>query len=137
MRALPPSDRLGLGIGVDIVGVERVERLVTEHERALGTIFTERELAYCAGKRRRHEHLAARFAAKEAVLKALGTGLARRMRWTEVEVVNERSGRPSVQLSGEVAAVAERKRLAKLEISLAHSAGLAVAQALAVWDTGT
>jgi len=109
---------------------------VAEHEHALDTLFTERELAYCAGKRRRHEHLAARFAAKEAVLKALGTGLVRRMRWTDVEVVNDGSGRPRVRLSGEVAALAERRRLAGLEISLAHSAGLAVAEALAVWDRG-
>jgi holo-[acyl-carrier protein] synthase len=118
------------------VGVDRVERLVTEHEQALETLFTERELAYCAGKRRRNEHLAARFAAKEAVLKALGTGLVRRMRWTDVEVVNDPSGRPEVRLTGEVAALAERRRLAALEISLAHSAGLAVAEALAVWDRG-
>ena len=136
MGALRGSGGTGLGIGVDVVGVERVARLVAEHERALGALFTEGELAYCAGKRRRLEHLAARFAAKEAVLKALGTGLARRMLWTDIEVVNDPNGRPRVRLGGEVAALAARRRLRGIEISLAHSAGIAIAQALAVWGAG-
>ena len=127
MGALRGSGGTGLGIGVDVVGVERVARLVAEHERALGALFTEGELAYCAGKRRRLEHLAARFAAKEAVLKAL---------WTDIEVVNDPNGRPRVRLGGEVAALAARRRLRGIEISLAHSAGGAIAQALAVWGAG-
>lgn len=133
MRALPHSCDQGLGIGIDIVAVERVQRLVTEHEGALGGLFTQRELAYCAGKRRRHEHLAARFAAKEAVLKALGTGLARRMRWTDVEVVNERNGRPTVNLAGAVASFAERHGLADLDVSLSHTEDMAIAQAITSW----
>jgi holo-[acyl-carrier protein] synthase len=97
------------------------------------TLFTARELRYCDGKRRRYEHLAARFAAKEAVLKAFGTGISQRMRWTDVEVVNERSGRPRVRLDGAVASFAERHGLRQLDVSLSHTEDLAVAHAVAVW----
>jgi len=119
---------------VDIVGVGRVERLVTENAGIVDVLFTERERDYCLGKRRAHEHMAGRFAAKEAVLKAFGTGIGQRMRWTDVEIVPGRRGRPEVCLHGEVAAWAKRRGLADIDVSVAHSAGLAVAQALAVWD---
>lgn len=120
---------------MDIVGVDRVERLVTENPDILPTLFTEKEIAYCRGKRRCYEHMAARFAGKEAVLKAFGTGLGTRMRWTDVEIVNEATGRPRVRLSGEVAAWAQRWGLqddAALDISLSHTNGLAIA-AVAVY----
>ena len=109
-------------------------RLISEQPGILDTLFTARELAYCLGKRRRDEHLAARFAAKEAVLKAFGTGLGQRMRWTDVEIVVELSGRPRVSLHGEVAALAQRRGLTDLDVSLSHTAGLALAQAVAVWE---
>jgi holo-[acyl-carrier protein] synthase len=121
-----------ISVGLDIVGVERIARLASEHLARFDSVFTRAELDYCAGKRRRDEHLAVRFAAKEAVLKALGTGLRRRMHWTDVEVVRDASGRPGVRLHGEVAAEARRKRVESIEISLSHSAGLAVAGAIAV-----
>ena len=121
-------------VGVDLVGVARLARLVDEQPGIAETIFTARELAYCAGKRRREEHLAARFAAKEAVLKAFGTGLGQRMCWTDVEIVNEVLGRPRVCLRGEVAAWAERSGLTDLDVSLSHTADLAIAQAVAVWQ---
>ena len=120
-------------VGVDIVGVARLTRLVTEQPEIVETLFTAREIAYCDGKRRRHEHLAARFAAKEAILKAFGTGLGQRMRWTDVEIINEALGRPRVCLHGEVAAWAARRGLTDLDVSLAHTADLAIAQAVAVW----
>jgi holo-[acyl-carrier protein] synthase len=107
--------------------------LVTEQPGIVDTLFTERELAYCQGKRRRYEHLAARFAAKEAVLKAFGTGLGQRMQWTDVEVVNDVGGRPRVFLHGEVAALASRRGLLDLDLSLSHTAELAIAQVVVVW----
>jgi len=109
-------------------------RLGAENPGIHETIFTGLELRYCRGKRRANEHLAARFAAKEAVLKALGTGLGQRMRWTDVEIVNGVLGRPLVRLHGEVAAWARREGLSDLDVSLSHTADLAVAQALAVWS---
>ena len=108
---------------------------MTENPGSLDELFTGREQAYCLGKRRRYEHLAARFAAKEAVLKAFGTGLGQRMRWTDVEVVNGVLGRPQVCLYGEVAAWAQQRGLADLDVSLSHTADLAIAQAVVVWET--
>jgi holo-[acyl-carrier protein] synthase len=113
-----------------------MERLVDENEGIVETLFTASERDYCLGKRRSAEHMAARFAAKEAVLKAFGTGIGQRMRWTDVEIVRGIKGRPVVQLHGEVASWAARRGLADLDVSLAHSAGVAIAQALAVWDDG-
>lgn len=129
-----PAAELKLRVGVDAVGVARIERLVSEHERSAERLFTARELAYCRGKRRRYEHMAARFAAKEAVLKAFGTGLSQRMRWTEVEVVNESSGRPRIELDGAVAAFAKRNGLRDLDVSLTHTEDLALAHAVSVWE---
>jgi holo-[acyl-carrier protein] synthase len=117
---------------VDLLPVARMARLAAENPGIQETIFTGLELRYCRGKRRATEHLAARFAAKEAVLKALGTGLGQRMRWTDVEIVNSVLGRPLVRLYGEVAAWARREGLADLDVSLSHTADLAVAHALAV-----
>jgi len=120
-------------VGVDLVGVDRMERLVTENPDVERVMFTDAELAYCDGKRRRYEHMAARFACKEATLKALGTGLGPRMRWTDVEVVRGKAGRPHVELGGEVAAWARRHGMDGVDVSLSHTRELAVAQAVAVW----
>ena len=128
-----PEAEPKLRTGVDVVGVERLRRLVEGDEERLRTLFTERELDYCRGKRRQYEHMAARFAAKEAVLKAFGTGISQRMRWTDVEVVKDRLGRPSVRLDGAVASYAEQHGLRDLDVSLAHVENLAVAHAITVW----
>jgi holo-[acyl-carrier protein] synthase len=127
----PPS--LQIRVGVDIVGVERVSRLLSENGAILETILTKGERDYCAGKRQQFAHVAARFAAKEAVLKAFGTGIGKRMSWTDVEIVRGQGGRPEVRLHGEVAAWAARRGLTNVAVSLSHSAGLAVAQAV-VWQ---
>ena len=128
-----PGAELQLRVGVDAVGVERLRRLVEGDEHRQGSLFTEGELAYCRGKRRCYEHMAGRFAAKEAVLKAFGTGISQRMRWTDVEVVNERSGRPTIRLEGAVALFARRHGLRDLDVSISHTEGLAFAHALTVW----
>jgi holo-[acyl-carrier protein] synthase len=121
---------------VDVVAIDRVTRLLGEHETAATSLFTARELSYCRGRRRSGEHFAARFAAKEAVLKAFGTGISGGLRWTDIEVVNEPSGRPAVELHGEARALARRHRLLQLDVSLTHTDGLAVAHALAVLERG-
>ena len=123
-----------LRVGVDAVGVARLERLVKDNERRQANLFTERELAYCRGKRRCYEHMAARFAAKEAVLKAFGTGFGQHMRWTDVEVVNEAGGRPRIRLDGAVATFAQRHGLRDLDVSLTHTEDLAFAHAVSVWE---
>src|SRR5262249_30494931 len=93
---LPP-----IPIRPHVVAVERLSRLLSRQPGLRQRVFTERELSYCDSRPRRcAEHLAARFAAKEAVVKALGTGIGTRMRWTDVEVVNALGGRPVVRLYG-------------------------------------
>ena len=128
-----PEAELRLRVGVDAVGVERLRRLVEDDEHRQSALFTPEELEYCRGKRRCYEHMAGRFAAKEAVLKAFGTGISQRMRWTDVEVVNERSGRPTIRLGGAVASFAENHGLRDLDVSISHTEGLALAHALTVW----
>jgi holo-[acyl-carrier protein] synthase len=128
-----PEAESKLRTGVDVVGVERLRGLVEGHEDRQRELFTARELDYCRGKRRQYEHLAARFAAKEAVLKAFGTGISQRMRWTDVEVVNDRLGRPTIRLEGAVASFAERHGLRDLDVSLSHMESLAVAHAITRW----
>ncbi|GLY07028.1 MULTISPECIES: holo-ACP synthase [Actinoplanes] len=118
-------------VGIDIVQVSRLRRLLTEHATADIDLFTPAERDYCGAKRDRYPHLAARFAAKEAVLKALGSGLGPAMRWTDVEVVNAALGRPSVRLHGAVRALADA-RGCRVEITLSHTGDYAVAQAMLV-----
>jgi holo-[acyl-carrier protein] synthase len=136
-KASPEGEWVGrsgsIRVGVDLLPVARMARLAAENPGIHQAVFTDEELRSCLGKRRTFEHLAARFAAKEAVLKALGTGLGRRMRWTDVEIVSGPRGRPAVRLHGEVAAWARRGGLAELDVSLSHTSDLAMAQAVAVW----
>ncbi len=132
----PRRGRPGARLGVDLVEVTRISRLLAEHPGCVHELFTPREIAYCRRKRRHEVHFAGRFAAKEAVLKALGTGLGQLMRWTDVEVVNGPLGKPEVSLHGEVAASAARRGLAGIDVSLSHSAGLAIAGAVITWSGG-
>jgi holo-[acyl-carrier protein] synthase len=121
-------------VGIDVVPVERIERLLDEHERAAELVFTARELAYCHGRRRRATHLAARFATKEAVLKAFGTGITGGVELTDVEVVNESSGRPTVHLHGKARELGQQRGLGQIDVSLTHSGGLALAHVISVWN---
>lgn len=109
-----------------------MSRLVADHPASEAELFTEGESEYCRRRRRCYEHMAARFAAKEAVLKSLGTGLGARMNWTDVEIVTARTGRPQVKLRGEVARRAKRLNVHDVDVSLSHTEGLAIAQAVAV-----
>ncbi|MBM3940726.1 MAG: holo-[acyl-carrier-protein] synthase [SAR202 cluster bacterium] len=113
-----------LAVGVDIVEIDRVAATLARFgNRFLERVYTPGEIAYCRG---RAPQLAARFAAKEAVMKALGTG-TRGVGWREVEVTRARSGQPAVVLHGRAAARAERLGLTSLVISLSHSKAYAVA----------
>jgi holo-[acyl-carrier protein] synthase len=111
-------------VGVDIIEIERVERVLGRHgERFLERVYTVLEAAFCRG---RVSELAARFAAKEAVMKALGTG-ARGLAWREIEVLPNHRGKPLVYLHGRAAERARRIGLAGLDISMSHSRDYAVA----------
>ena len=118
--------------GIDMVDCRRLAQAVRRHgQRFLKRIYTPAELDYCLGRKRQLEHLAGRFAAKEAVLKVLGTGLVQGMRWTDIEVTNAPSGQPEVTLSGRVRAVAEEKGIRRILISITHIETHAIASAVA------
>jgi len=121
-----------VGIGVDVVEIDRLKCAAERiGERFLNRIFTPSERCYCDAKRDRFARYAARFAAKEAVFKAMGTGLAG-ARWTDVEVGRKTGGYPTVQLHGNAAILASEKGICKVLISLSHDRTRAMAFALAV-----
>ena len=116
-----------LGVGTDIVEIERIANFCRESSRFQNRVFTEGELEYCRGKVGQHAHLAARFAGKEAVAKAFGEAFG----WHEVEIYTEESGKPGVRLSGKAAEVAGNRHVL---ISLSHSRDYATAVAILVGD---
>jgi holo-[acyl-carrier protein] synthase len=122
-----------LGLGIDIVEIERIESLLARHgERFLTRVFTSGEVAHSAGARARAQHLAARFACKEAVFKALGTGLAGGVTWQDVEVSSLPSGKPRIELYGGARELAIVRGAGAWEVSLTHSRSNAVAVAIAM-----
>lgn len=121
--------------GIDLVDCSRLAEIIERHgERFLQRIFTPGELAYCRARRRHVEHLAGRFAAKEAVLKVLGTGWRNGIAWSDVEVRNAPSGRPRVVLAGRCRQIAREQGLARILISISHTATHAIASAVGCRD---
>lgn len=122
-----------LAHGIDIVKVARIEAMIDHHaERFLDRVFTPGERDYARSRRRRAEHLAARFAAKEAVFKALGTGWRDGLGWTDVEVVLLPSGQPTLRLSGEAARAAGELGITGWLISLSHTDDTAMASVIGI-----
>ena len=119
-------------VGVDLVEVRRLARLAGA-PMGLAGVLTERERSYCYSRHHPAEHIAARFAGKEAILKAFGTGLAEGIRWTDVEILKASGGRPTVERHGAAAALAARRGLRRIDISLSHTDDLAIAHAAALW----
>jgi holo-[acyl-carrier protein] synthase len=122
-----------VGIGTEIVECLRVGRMVEQHgELFLRRIYTEGEVRFCQGRRRATEHFAARWAAKEAVFKALGTPWRRGIEWTDVEVLQEVGGLPHVALSGATRELAQTLGVGTILLSMAHCRAYATAYAVAV-----
>jgi holo-[acyl-carrier protein] synthase len=121
-----------VGVGVDLVEVDRVERMLAERGvRVLERLLTPAERAYCEGMARPAEHVAVRLAAKEAVFKALqGTVEARKIGWRDTEVVRSDDGRPDVALSGRAAERAAELHVQRVLLSLSHSHTTAIAIAI-------
>lgn len=120
-------------IGTDLIEVGRVEEAMKRHPEGFGKrVFTPAENAYCGKKKNSGLHYAGRFAAKEAVLKALGTGLRGGIHWTDIEVINDHLGKPVVTLSGKAKEIAAEKKTQQLEISISHCGGFANAVAVLV-----
>ncbi len=115
-------------MGTDLAEVDRIRRSVSRFgERFLQRVYTERERKYAFSKANFAERLAARFAAKEAGMKAIGTGWSRGVSWQDFEVANEPSGRPTLRLRGVAARVAEELGVRRISLSLTHTASQALA----------
>ena len=120
-----------VGLGVDIVEVKRIEAAIVRHGPAfLQRVFTQAEIDYCERHRNRYERYAGRFAVKEAAMKALGTGWTRGVRWVDIEVTREASGKPTLTLRGATREHAERLGVRHINVSITHSGDTAFAQVI-------
>ncbi len=117
------------GIGIDLVEIARMEKILASQETAfVCRVFTPAERDYCEGKPRRAEHYAARFAAKEAFMKAFGTGWTSVVTWQEIEVGRDALGKPFLELHGSTRQAAEEKGIRHMFLSLSHTRCCAAAQ---------
>lgn len=120
-----------IGIGTDIIECVRIAQMIEKHgELFLTRVFTAREIQYCSTRRAANQHYAGRWAAKEAVLKVLGTGWARGILWTDIEVVNEVSGAPTIRLVNRAADIAAERGIRNVQISISHCRAYATAFAV-------
>ncbi len=120
-----------VGLGLDITQVDRIEAAIARRGRALlERLFTPSEIRYCEKHRNRAERFAGRFAAKEAAMKALGTGWARGVRWLDIEVVREPSGKPTLKLSGATRAIADGLGVKNIALTITHDGNTALAQVI-------
>lgn len=122
-----------LAHGIDLVDFPRIEQMIERHgQRFVDRVFTAAEQAYAGRHRNAVEKYAGRFAAKEAVLKLVGTGWRGKIAWTDIEVTNNAAGQPEVTLSGEVKEIAARMRISRISLSITHTANFAIASAVAL-----
>jgi holo-[acyl-carrier protein] synthase len=120
-----------VGLGVDITSVDRIEAAIDRWgDTFLRRIFTPSEIAYCRRHRNCAERFGGRFAAKEAAMKALGTGWTRGVRWVDIEVVREPSGKPTLKLSGACREIADRLGVKNISITITHDGNTALAQVI-------
>ena len=122
-----------LGIGTDIIECPRIGKMIEQHgELFLRRVYTEREIRYCQARKHAIEHFAGRWAAKEAILKAIGTGWSKGISWTDLEVRNAQSGQPQVLVRGGAKDAALLRGIGDIFISISHCRTYATAYALAV-----
>ena len=120
-----------MGLGIDVAEVKRIAEVIeSQGERFLKRVFTRDEVAYCEQFRNKYERFAGRFAAKEAAMKALGTGWSRGVRWVDVEVVRHRGRRPTLELKGEARKIADGLGVRNIALSITHTDEQAIAQVI-------
>jgi holo-[acyl-carrier protein] synthase len=120
-----------IGLGVDIAEVPRIKAAIERHGQPfLHRVFAPNEIEYCERFKNKFERYAGRFAAKEAAMKALGTGWGRGVRWVDLEVVREQSGRPTIVLAGEAAKIAANLGVKRISLSITHTEVQALAQVI-------
>ena len=119
--------------GIDLVDCPRIEQMIQRHgERFIKRVFTDAEQSYARANKNDVEKLAGRFAAKEAILKLMGTGWRGKIAWTDIEVINNAAGQPEVSLSGEVKKIAHKLDIKHISVSITHTANFAIASAVAL-----
>jgi holo-[acyl-carrier protein] synthase len=124
-----------IGIGIDVVEVSRIQSSLDEFgDRFLNRIFTESEREYCGKQKRPELHFAARFAAKEAIAKAFGTGIGKEIGWLDMEIGRRATGEPMVQLSDVGAEYAKSRGVTQVMVSLTHAKHYAAANAVVMGD---
>lgn len=122
-----------LGIGTDIIECLRIAQMIERHgELFLNRVYTPHEIEYCSARKAATQHYAGRFAAKEAVLKALGTGWTRGVQWHDIEVRNELGGKPRIALGGGAREMCVQLGISEMLITISHCRSYATAYALAV-----
>src|SRR5579863_6495458 len=120
-----------IGLGIDIAEVNRIREAIERHGEAfLKRVYTPAEIAYCKKHRDPYERYAARFAAKEAAMKALGTGWRRGVRWVDIEVARMPSGQPTIKFYGEAKKIAEELGVKRIALSITHTEMQALAQVI-------
>lgn len=122
-----------IGIGTDIIECDRISQMLEKHgDTFLQRVFTPDEIAYCSRHHVPDQHYAGRWAAKEAVLKVLGTGWAKGIQWTDVEVVRDANGAPSIRLHNRAAEIAKEQKIRSVLISISHCKAFATAFAIGI-----
>ena len=133
------SDATGmeiLGIGTDIIECPRIGKMIEQHgELFLRRVYTDREIRYCQARKHAIEHFAGRWAAKEAILKAIGSGWSRGIAWTDLEVRNMTGGQPKVLVCGVAKDITLERGIGDILISISHCRTYATAYALALGST--
>src|SRR5215468_10286280 len=118
-------------MGVDIAEVGRIQKAIERHgETFLRRLYTQKEREYCEQFKNKFERYAGRFAAKEAAMKALGTGWRRGVRWVDLEVVREAGGRPTIALDGVAKEIASKLGVRRISLSITHTSAEALAQVI-------
>ncbi len=129
----PAAGMLIVAVGTDIVEVLRIGQMIERHgEVFLNRVYTEDEIRYCQRRKEYTQHYAGRWAAKEAVMKTLGTGWSRGVGWRDIEICSSRTGAPSIVLKGAAREVAEQAGICDVLISISHCRAFATATAIAV-----
>ena len=118
--------------GIDIIEIKRIEKLFGSHKNFISRVYTPDEAKYCQSRKNCFQHYAVRFASKEAVLKAFGTGLRDRIKWTDIETLNDELGKPYVNLYGKAKELATEKKIREISVSLSHCKEYAVAHVLLI-----
>jgi holo-[acyl-carrier protein] synthase len=138
-----PQPNLGkanmiVGVGTDIVEIPRIGKMIERHgEHFLQRVYTEDEIRYCQRRKESFQHYAGRWAAKEAVMKTLGTGWTRGVGWLDIEVAIKRSGQPLINIRGSAREIANHLGIGEVLISISHCRAYAMATAIALTQRQT